>query len=75
MKIRSAQDVIAVARARGFKILLDPGPPPMPFLRGDTRQATQALMVALKAWRVEIMDALTTESCERNDGSNGVHHG
>ena len=30
--IRSAEDVIAIAKSRGFKIVVDPGPPPMPRL-------------------------------------------
>jgi hypothetical protein len=61
--IRSAQDVIAIAKARGFDLAIRPGPPPMPVLThcGGDRQAAQAtpvLMEALKAWRVEIMDLL-----------------
>ncbi len=64
MKIRTAEDVIAVAKARGFKIVVDPGPPPMPKLtfrvqpdkvEAQREEATPALRGALKVWRVEIM--------------------
>jgi hypothetical protein len=60
--IRSAQDVIAVARARGFDVQIRPGPPRMPVLvcpkNVDRRLATDTLMSALKAWRSEIIEIL-----------------
>jgi hypothetical protein len=61
MKIRCARDVIEVARERGFDVLVNTGPPPMPFLRGNPVQATDPLMGALKAWRLEIIEELTKE--------------
>jgi hypothetical protein len=66
MKLTCAKDIIAVAKARGFDVLVRPGPPPMPVLRvpaGTSRDmATPALLEALKAWRVEIMQELGSES-------------
>jgi hypothetical protein len=59
--IRSANEVIEIAKARGFKFKLDPGPPPMPKLVGDPIQATDPLMQALKAWRVEIIEVLNND--------------
>ena len=50
--------MIAAAQRRGFKIRVDPGPPPMPILNGDRAQATDALMQALRAWRLEIIEEL-----------------
>lgn len=62
MNIRTARDVIAIAEARGFRVRLNPGPPPMPVLVKpagvDRAQATDALMAALKAWRAEIIEEL-----------------
>lgn len=62
MKIRSAKDVIAIAKDRGFGIKIKPGPPPMPVLVApaavDITHATDVLMEALKAWRLEIIDEL-----------------
>jgi len=58
MTINSASDVIAVAKARGFRLFVDPGPPPMPYINGNRAEATPALMGALKAWRLEIIDIL-----------------
>lgn len=68
MRIRCASDVIAIAKARGFRIIVDPGPPPMPKLTFRVRpeqreaqvaEASQALMGALKTWRIEIMKLVT----------------
>ncbi len=61
MKIRTAADVIAIAKARGFKIRIEPGPPPMPVLvcKGNRDSATEALMSALKSARVEIMELIS----------------
>lgn len=61
--IKSAKDVIAVARERGFGLRVDPGPPPMPFLvntRGEKGRldATDVLMNALKVWRLDIIAEL-----------------
>lgn len=57
--IRSAQDVINVARSRGFDVKIDPGPPRMPVLvrpkNVPMSLVTETLMQALRAWRVEIM--------------------
>ena len=62
MKITTAKDVIAVARDRGFGLRINPGPPRMPVLvvPGDVKKslATDCLMAALKAWRIEIMEEL-----------------
>ena len=69
--IRNAQDVLNVAKRRGFQVLMNPGPPPMPILRGDPKEATPALMQALKAWRVEIMDLLSKEG--PTNASNPLH--
>ncbi len=60
--IRTAKDVIKVARQRGFDILVNEGPPPMPFLRGDPTNATAPLMEALRAWRLEIIEELTRKA-------------
>mgnify|MGYP001615274680 CR=1 FL=1 len=51
-------DVIAIAKKYGFQVLLADGPPVMPFLRGDPKKATPALLGALKAFRVEIIEEL-----------------
>lgn len=65
--IRSAEDVIAIAKSRGFKIVVDPGPPPMPRLsfrvapehaEKQRSEATDSLMTALKVWRLEIIQAV-----------------
>lgn len=64
MKIKTAKDVIAVAESRGFKLRVVPGPPPMPVLHKPAHvpreSATDALMAALKAWRLEIIEELTS---------------
>lgn len=65
MKIRTAKDLIAVARARGFGFRVDLGPPPQPYLvsRNNTKRlATEALLNALKAFRVEVMEELAKET-------------
>jgi hypothetical protein len=66
MKLKTAKDVIGVARARGFSIRVDAGPPPMPVLvrpgKLDRSNVTDALMNALKAWRLEIIDELARET-------------
>lgn len=66
MKLKSAQDVIAVARERGFDVRLNPGPPPMPVLHmpagTDRKLATDTLIDALKAWRLEIIEELTPDT-------------
>lgn len=60
--IRSAKDVIEVAKSRGFDIRIDEGPPPMPVLmRPGTvskDNITKALMDALKVWRLEIIEEI-----------------
>jgi hypothetical protein len=60
--IRSAQDVIAVARSRGLDVQISPGPPRIPVLvcpkQVDKKLVTDTLMVALKAWRPEIIEIL-----------------
>ena len=64
--IRSAQDVIAVVRARGLDIRIRPGPPRMPVLvwpkNVDKRLVTDALLAALKAFRSEIVERIERES-------------
>lgn len=65
--IRSAQDVIAIAKARGFRLAVRPGPPIMPVLvcPRDSKaraEATETLLQALKAFRLEIIDILTKEA-------------
>ncbi len=60
--IRTAQDVIDAARARGFEVKLKAGPPPMPYLVGKQSNATPALMEALRAFRPEILELLTPEA-------------
>ena len=55
----NAADVIRIAEFRGFKVMLSPGPPPMPFLRGKAENVTEPLMEALKAFREEIILELT----------------
>jgi hypothetical protein len=64
MKLRSAKDIITVAKKRGFEVLVNPGPPPMPFLRGNPINATDPLMQALRAWRLEIIEELTQQAKE-----------
>lgn len=54
----TAADIISFARARGFKVMIAPGPPPMPFLRGDPTNCTDALKDALIAFREEIIELL-----------------
>ena len=64
MKYKTAKDIIAVAESRGFKIGVNPGPPPMPYLilaglpASKKEDATDALMNALRAWRLEIIEEL-----------------
>jgi hypothetical protein len=69
MKLHSAQDVIAVARARGFDVRVNPGPPPMPVLvcpaKADKNLVSPALMAALTAWRLEIIEELTAAEAIR----------
>lgn len=65
MTLKTAKDVIAVAKARGFEIHVRPGPPPMPVLHcpGNVPKslATETLLNALRAWRLEIIDELTRD--------------
>lgn len=62
MRLRSAKDVIDVAKARGMRIRIDPGPPVMPVLVRpeaiDRDLVTDALLAALRAWRLEIIEAM-----------------
>jgi hypothetical protein len=61
--ILTARAVIEVAKARGFDVRVKPGPPPMPVLfcpgKADKSLATDALLEALRAWRVEIINELS----------------
>ena len=61
MRFKSAAEVMAVARDRGFQIKVDPGPPPMPYLLGQKDHATPVLLMALKAWRLEIIKELLSK--------------
>jgi hypothetical protein len=67
-EINTAKDVIAVARDRGFDVFVKSGPPPKPVLiipaGADKRLATDALLAALRAWRLEIIEALRHELCQ-----------
>ncbi len=60
--IKTAEDVIAVAEKRGFKVAVREGPPPMPVLvvpKGVSRSlANEPLMDALRVWRLEIITLL-----------------
>lgn len=73
MKIRSAQDVLDIVRRRGMWVKVDPGPPPMPILVKPCgvpdAHVTDALMAALKAWRLEIIDLVLHQ---QHAGTNGV---
>jgi hypothetical protein len=75
MKIRCAKDVIELARARGFSVLLNPGPPPMPVLRRpsavDSKEVTEALLGALRAWRLEIIEELKAQGQPWSDPRQG----
>jgi hypothetical protein len=67
--IKTAQDVIAVAKKRGFTIVVEPGPPPVPMLRYskgkvDPKLANEPLMDALRAWRLEIIDIVQNGQAE-----------
>ena len=59
--IRTAQDVLDAAKARGFEVKMKPGPPPMPYLFGNKAEATAALMEALMAFRPEILELLAAQ--------------
>lgn len=69
MSIKNATDVIAVAKSRGFSIRINAGPPPIPVLvlpagHSDSlkSEATDALLGALRAWRLEIIEELSVEN-------------
>lgn len=66
MRLKTAQDVIAVAKARGFSIRVEQGPPPMPVLcrpgKVQVELVTDALMDALRAWRLEIIEEISKEA-------------
>ena len=64
MKIRGVDDVIQIALERGSRILIDPGPPPTPKIRGNIKLATPGLMAAPEAWRPEIIE-IEIEVCQR----------
>ena len=57
----TGKDVIDIARARGFDVVLRMGPPPMPVLRdpgGHIAPPTDALLEALRAYREDILKEL-----------------
>ena len=65
---KSAKDIIVVARARGFTIRVDAGPPAMPVLEcpriaggKNNPLVTDALLGALRAWRLEVIDEIQKE--------------
>jgi hypothetical protein len=68
VRIKSAQDVLSVAQARGLRVKVEPGPPPMPVLvrpHGVRRdEVTDPLLAALRAWRLEIIDLLGPGSAQ-----------
>ncbi len=70
MKLKTAADVIEVVRRRGLQIGIVAGPPMMPVIirpeRINPNLVTPALLGALKAWRLEII-----EQVQRERGSNG----
>lgn len=72
MKLRSAKDIVELVRRRGMSIRVDPGPPPMPILvrphSVPEASVTEALMNALRAWRLEIIELLSVHHA----GQNGV---
>ncbi len=62
--IRTAQDVMAVARSRGFRFRVNPGPPPMPEIVGHKERSSEALVDALKAFRLEIIEIVLAEQAK-----------
>jgi hypothetical protein len=68
VRIRSGEDVLAVVRDRGLDVKIKKGPRrTMVVLRPsgvDKGLVTSALIGALKAWRLEIIEVL-----EREEGS------
>ncbi len=72
--IRTAQDVLDAAKARGFEVKIKPGPPPMPYLVGKFANATPALMEALKAFRVEILELLIGDPVEEGMEDTSLAH-
>jgi hypothetical protein len=60
--IRKAEDVLEVVTARGLNVRIDPGPPPMPILgrphNVPKEMVTDALLDALRTWRLDIIDLL-----------------
>lgn len=72
--IKSAEDVMRIAAERGFTFGINPGPPPMPFIRttngGANRlDATDALQNALKAWRLEIIAIIEAEEKAKQEAT------
>ncbi len=71
MKITNARQVIDIARQRGFSVHLRPGPPETPVLhisstgKATRTDATDPLIGALRAWRVEIIDLLKQDEADR----------
>ena len=69
MKYRSAADILAVVKARGLFVTVDPGPPPMPLLHAGSRllkdEGTEPLLAALRAWRLEIISEVGTHLQEK----------
>ena len=69
MRIKSAQDVIDVARSRGFDVRINPGPPVMPVLfvpaKAQKADATDVLLGALRAWRLEIIEILRPQGMDQ----------
>jgi hypothetical protein len=65
MQLKTAKDVMAVARDRGLEFRLDPGPPVMPVLHykdaAGKANVTPALRGACTAFREEIIKELEEE--------------
>lgn len=72
MKLRTPKELLAVVKARGMKVRVDYGPPPMPVLVRPANvpkaEASEILVMALKAWRLEIIEEL---SKYREPGAEG----
>ncbi len=60
--IRCASDIMKEARSRGLRIRINRGPPPMPEVIGPEEEKTPALLDALRAFRLDIIDEIASEN-------------